>query len=459
MSAVEPEPAAAVADEFTPAYAATLDRGRVAAWAMWDWGSSAFNAVVTSFVFATYLARSVAVNGAPAGARSGTSWIAIASAASAILIALAAPVMGQRSDAGGHRKRNLLILTGLVVLCMYAMFFVRNDYSFLWLGLVLLSLGSVFSEIASVSYNAMLNQVSTPRTAGRVSGIGWAAGYVGGIVLLLILFVGLISPKVGWFGVTSEHGLNIRVAMLFAATWFALSSIPLMLKVPEVAAAPGQVKIGIRASYRKLITDITQLWKADRNAVKFLIASALYRDGLAAVFSFGAVLAGTVWGLSSSQVILFGIAANVIAAVGAFLGGLFDDRLGPKVIVMVAIVGLVVACTVLLFVHSTTLFWVFGLMLSLWVGPAQSSSRVFMSRVAPAGKEGQMFGLYATTGRAVSFLAPTLVYIFTTVSHADRSAIAAIALVLIIGLIALTQVRAPVQGRAVDHVEQVTSQV
>lgn len=442
---------------FTPAFAARVARGRVAAWALWDWGSAAFNAVATTFVFGRYLADSVAVNGAPEHGIRGATWIAITSACAGVIIAVTAPVMGQRADSGGHRKRNLGIWTTLVIACMYLMVLVKNDYSYLWLGLMLLGIGSICSEIAGVSYNAMLNQISTPTTAGRISGIGWASGYVGGIVLLLVCFVGLISPKVGWFGVTSANGMNIRVTMVFAATWFLVFALPLFVAVPEVAASERAGRIGFAASYRKLFADIRQLWAVDRNAVKFLIASALYRDGLAAVFSFGAILAATVWGLSADEVIIFGIGANVVAALGAFLGGVFDDVLGPKRIVLISLIGLIVAAITLFFVHSTTLFWVFALALCLFVGPAQSSSRVFMARLAPAGHEGQMFGLYATTGRAVSFLAPALFALFTGLTDRDRPGIIAIALVLAIGFTALLAVRPPEHGRAVADVEQVTS--
>ncbi len=440
------------------AFADRVNVRRVAGWALWDWGSSAFNAVATTFVFATYLAKGVATTDPPAGAMSGAFWIGVGSACGGLLIALLAPVLGSRADAGGHRRRNLGIFTGLVVLCMYAMFFVQQDYSYLFLGILLINVGSVFAEIAGVSYNAMLSQVSTPDTAGRISGIGWASGYVGGIALLLICFVGLISPEVGWFGVTSENGLNVRVTMLVAATWFALFAIPLFLSVPEVAKDPTAQRLGVLASYRKVVSDVVALWHSDRNAFRFLIASALYRDGLAAVFTFGAVLAATVWGLSSSQVIIFGVAANVVAAVGAALGGLFDDKIGPRTIVVISLIGLIFSATVMFFVQSTTGFWVFGLMLCLWVGPAQSSSRVIMSRVAPPGREGQMFGLYATTGRAVSFLAPALFAVFTGLSGQDRTGILAIALVLAIGFVAMLFVKAPAKGRAVEHVEQVTAQ-
>jgi len=421
---------------------------------MWDWGSASFNAVATTFVFATYLASSVAEHGRPAGALPSTTYIGIGSACAGVIIALLAPIMGQRADAGGHRKRNLLIFTAIVVLCMYGMFFVRNEFSYLLLGLVLLNVGAIFSEFGGVSYNAMLSQVATPSTAGRISGLGWGSGYVGGIVLLLICYVAFIAPEVGLFGVTSTGGLDVRVTMVVAATWFALSAIPLFISVPEVPPTAGRVRQGLLASYAKLGRDLAALWRSDRNAVKFLIASALYRDGLAAVFSFGAVFAATVWGLSSSQVILFGIGANVVAAAGAALGGLVDDAIGPRTVVLISLIGLVASAVTMFFVHSTSLFWVFGLALCMFVGPAQSSSRVIMSRLAPPGHQGQMFGMYATTGRAVSFLAPTLVAVVTGIAGADRPGIVAIAFVLAVGLAALLFVKPP--PRAVAHPQDVT---
>ncbi|MFX4270689.1 MFS transporter [Propionibacteriaceae bacterium Y1685] len=421
---------------------AHVPRRRVLSWALYDWGSAAFNAVIVTFVFATYLTDVVAVKGAPEGAMSGQSMLAFATGLTGVLVALLAPVMGQRADAGGHRKRNLGIWTALIVACMVGMFWVRDDYAYVWLGLILLSGGNIFSEFANVSYYAMLKQVSTPSTVGRVSGMGWAAGYVGGIFLLLLLFVGLISPEVGWFGATSEGGLRYRLVALVAAAWFALSAIPLFLNVPEVPAQSAGRRVGFLESYRVLVRDIVALWRSDRNAAFFLGASALFRDGLAAVFTFGAVIAVSVYGLSSSDVLIFGVAANVVAAAGAFAGGLIEDRVGPKPIILVSLVGLTLTAIALIFVHETAQFWVLGLALCLWVGPAQSSARAFLAHVSPPGREGQMFGLYATSGRAVSFLAPTLIGVFSLIGG-DRTGIVGIVVVLLLGITALLFVKSP----------------
>ena len=418
-----------------------IKRRMVVAWGLWDWGSSAYSAVITSFVFGPYVVRGV-VGDAQPGGLSANTWLGIATATAGFLVAVIAPITGQRSDAGGHRKRNLAIWSALVIVVMLAMFSVRDDPGYLWIALVLLAAGAVFQEFAVVSYNAMLPQVSTPDTIGRVSGFGWAMGYFGGIFLLLICYVGFIAPDVGWFGVTSAGGLNIRAVVVISAIWFAVFAIPVLVAVPESPPGPKRRRVGFFASYRLLVHDITALFRRDRNSVHFLIASALYRDGLAAIFSFGAILAVSVYGLAQSSVLIFGIAANVVAALGALGMGAIEDRIGPKKVIMISLVGLITTSLILLFAHGTTMFWIFGLILTLWVGPAQSSSRAFMARIAPVGREGEMFGMYATTGRAASFLAPGLFALFSGL-FTDRVGIVGIALVLLAGAVAMAGVKSP----------------
>jgi UMF1 family MFS transporter len=149
--------------------------------------------------------------------------------------------------------------------------------------------------------------------------------------------------------------------------------------------------------------------------------------------------------MAQSTVLIFGVVANVVAALGALALGVVEDRVGPKLVILVSLGGLLVSCTVLLFATGTTMFWIFGLLLCLWVGPAQSSSRSFLARVAPTGREGEMFGLYATTGRAASFLAPGLFALFSGL-FSDRVGILGIALVLLAGALALAGVAPPTRS-------------
>lgn len=421
-----------------------ITRRQVFAWGLWDWGSAAFNAVIVTFVFSVYLTD--AVGDDLPGSVSASSWLGWSLGAAGLLIALLAPVTGQRSDAAGHRKRSLALLTTTVVGCMLAMFFVQDDYHYLWLGLLLLGVGSVLFELAQVPYFAMLRQVSTPANIGRVSGFGWAMGYFGGIVLLLVCYFGFIAgdgDTRGLFGVATDGGLNIRAVAVLAAVWFAVFAVPVLFAVPELprtAAADGP---GFLGSYRVLWHDLRALWSADRRTVGYLVASALFRDGLAGVFTFGAVLAVNVYGIASGDVLLFGVAANVVAALGALTAGRLDDRVGPKAVIVGSLASMLVVGAILMVVSGVVAFWILGLLLCLFVGPAQSAARTFMARLSPPGREGQMFGLYATTGRAVSFLSPTLFGLFAWLFASDRAGILGLLVVLALGLAALLPVRAP----------------
>lgn len=443
---------------------ATPTRGRVVAWAFWDWGSAAFNAVVTTFVFSTYLASGLFVDPAiraaagddakdPALVRAlaeNAATISWALAIAGILVAIAAPVIGQRSDGSGRRKFWLGVNTFLVVACMLGMFFVQPFPSYLWVGAALLAAGNVFFEFAAVNNNAMLVQVSTPKTVGRVSGFGWGMGYMGGIVLLIILLAGFLfnfgaDDARGLLGLpTGEAGgsLDVRLAIVVAALWFGVFALPLLIKVPEIPRLLGNERIGFLASYRQLWRTVAALWRNNPNVLRFLLASAVFRDGLAAIFTFGAIIAAQVFGFSFTEVLLFGIAANVVAGAGTFIGGWVDDRFGAKAVISYSLSCLVVGGSAVLFVGDAKIgFWIVGLFLCLFVGPIQSSGRSFLARITPVGREGEIFGLYATTGRAVSFLAPMLFGIAVAIAGDTRWGIVGIMVVLLLGLILLIPVK------------------
>lgn len=442
-----------------------IPRGWVVAWAFWDWGGAAFNAVITTFVFTVYLTSSYFVGPAITAARDAevdvkgpahaaftaaqaslTSGLGFGLAAAGIVVALIAPVLGQRTDASGRRKLWLAINTGVVVIATAMLFLVQGKPAYFILGVVLISVGTVFYEIATVNYNAMLIQVSTPRTVGKVSGLGWGAGYLGGIVLLLFVLlalVGLTESSGGFLGVSHDNGLNIRIIAVISAAWTLVFSLPILFTVPEIEASNRRVRVGFFQSYVVLVRDIGTLWKESRNTVLFLISSALFRDGLVGVFTFGGILAQGTFGFSSSQVIIFAIAANVVAGVSTFISGLFDDWFGAKPVIVVSLVGLILAGIGVFLAHDlgAGAFWIGGLILCLFVGPAQSASRTFLARITPAGREGEVFGLYATTGRAVSFLAPLLFSTFVAVAGAQYWGILGIVIVLLLGLLLLIPVK------------------
>ncbi|WP_338747666.1 MFS transporter [Janibacter alittae] len=421
-------------------------RGRIVAWAMWDWGAQPFNTVITTFVFSVYLTSE------SFGSTNTTSTaLAVATAISGLLVALLAPVLGQNSDRSGRTVRNLRIQTWILAALSASLFLVEPDPSFLVLGLLLLGAGSIVSEIAGVNYNASIEQVASPGNVGRVSGFGWGMGYLGGILVLLLLFFVFIQPEVGLFGVTDDGAMDIRVSMLVCGLWILLFTGPtfLVLKDSPRERAP---RVGIISSYTLVWASLRQLWVRSRHTVYFLGASALFRDGLAGVFAFGAVLAAGTFGMSAGDVIIFGAAANILAGVSTMAFGLLDDRLGPKQVIVISLSALVVLGMGVFLLHDggTIVFWTLGLAMTAFVGPAQAASRSFLARVIPEGHSGEIFGLYATTGRVVSFLSPAafalFIWVGALVTGEDNTqywGILGIALVLVAGLVVMLPVKAP----------------
>lgn len=435
----------ATGPEAVPSSAKRTDKLTVFSWAMWDWGAAAFNAVLVTFIFAVYLTDSVGqqINTTQTPAQ----WLSWSMMIGGLVIFAVTPVVGQRSDNLGRRRRALAFWSGFTFLLMAALFFIRNDAPiYFWLGLTILAIGSVTIQFAEVNYFAQLSQVSTEENVGRVSGLGWSFGYFGGIVLLLLCYFGFVAgdgPTRGFFNLSTEGGWNIRVVAILAAIWFGLSALPTLLRVPEIPPS-GDHTGSIKAAYVQLFQTLKELWHSDRNAFYFLMASAIFRDGLGAIFAFGAVLGVSVYGLDAGTVLIFGVAANVSAATGAVIGGLLDDKIGPKAIIIACLAILTGMAAVMYFGEGTTVFWVCGLILCLCVGPAQSAARSFLTRVAPPGQEGQFFGLYATTGRAVSWLTPALFGVFVSImGQGDRGGILAIGLVLLVGALILLPVKDP----------------
>jgi UMF1 family MFS transporter len=433
-----------------------IPRRQVFSWALWDWATQPFNSVILTFVFtALYLtsdtfldpATAALGEGDPAYERgladlaSGLGWaITIAG----ILIAVLAPVLGQRADIAGRRKLWLGGATAALVLCMFALFFVQGAPSYFVLGISLIAAGTVFSEIAGVNYNAMLVQVSTPKTVGKVSGLGWGLGYIGGIVALVLV---VVATAFNWWGMPTDDGLVYRVIALGCAVWTLLFAWPVLVYVPEAPPAPRRERVSFWRGYVVLVKDVIALWRNTRPTFWFLLASAVFRDGLAGVFAFGAVIAAVAFHFSRDEVLIFGIAANLLAGLSTILAGRFDDRFGPRAVILTALGGLVAAGLLIFFLHDSgkLVFWIFGLALTLFVGPAQAASRSFLARVTPAGRESEIFGLYATTGRAASFLSPLLWSTFILVFGATYWGVLGIVIVLAAGLVLMLFVKVPAE--------------
>jgi UMF1 family MFS transporter len=193
------------------------------------------------------------------------------------------------------------------------------------------------------------------------------------------------------------------------------------------------------------VKDLVRLFKTSRPAFWFLFASAIYRDGLAGIFAFAGVLATAAFGFGANEVIIFAIVANVVAGISTIFAGRADDRFGPKAVIVFALTGLVTMAVVVFALHDlgSIVFWVGGLILASFVGPAQAASRSLLARVTPVGLQGEIFGLYATTGRVASFISPGLWALAIAISGSTIFGVLGIAVVLLVGLLLLLFVKLP----------------
>ena len=438
-----------------PATSAPASRSTIVAWALWDWGSAAFNAVIITFVFTPYLTSKVAGDH-----DSGTAALGFVTAVAGLLVAVIAPAAGVRADSKANHHRAVTSFTMIVVALMGALFFVKDSPAYFVPGLVILCIAQVVFEIAQVSYNGMLPHISTPANAGTVSNVGWAMGYLGGLALLFIALFTLIQPEVGLFGATDEGGLRFRLVAVLAAVWFLIFSLPLMFsKRTSAWPAPGDAEpdgagsarptsrelrgfAAWKADYARVIGRLVELFKVERSTFVFFVASAIFRDGLATIFAMAGVIAAGAYEFSGSEVIYLGIAANVVAGVGCLIAGKFDDWLGPKAVIVTGLICLIAGCVPILVSENKTVFWVTAMWLCLFVGPVQASSRSFLSRITAPERAGENFGLYATTGRAVSFLGPALFALCVTIFGFQRAGGLGIMIVLALGLALMLRVPA-----------------
>jgi len=389
------------------------DRKKVWAWAFYDWGMQPFNTVLLTFVFtAMYLVSDrfvdpavVAAYGMETAQARLTSGLGLATTIAGIAIAIVAPVLGQFADAAGNRKAWLAVSTMLQLTAMGALFFVQATPTFFWLGAGLIALGSVLNTVAETNYNAMLPGIAGRKYMGRVSGIGWGMGYTAGVINLLLIAVASFI-----WDLNAPDGMIFRWIAIACVVWGVTFIWPTFKYIPEPKPVNQRKVPGFFEAYKLLFVTLKKLFHTDRRTFWFMISSAVYRDGLSGVFTFGAVIASVAFGFSAIEVLIFGIAANLVAGLSTFAAGRLDDKFGPRRVIIWSL-GILLASGVLVVVlhnQGSLVFWILGLLLCCTVGPAQSASRSLLARSIPAGQEAEFFALYATKGKAASFMAPAM---------------------------------------------------
>jgi UMF1 family MFS transporter len=289
-----------------------------------------------------------------------------------------------------------------------------------------------------VFYNAFLPTIASPERIGRVSGYGWGLGYLGGLLCMVIALVAFV-PSNGqpWFGLTTTNGFNARATNLLVAGWFVVFSLPLFFNVPERST-------GARGlSLHEALAELGRTFRAIgryREVVKFLIARLVYNDGLVTVFAFGGIYAGGTFGMSLSEVILFGIGLNVASGLGALAFGFVDDKLGGKKTVQITLVALAMATVLAVWAPNKTWLWIAGILIGVFVGPNQSASRSLMGRFVPEKHQAEFFGFFAFSGKITSFMGPILLGVASQMFDSQRVGVATVLLFFLVGGLLLTGV-------------------
>jgi UMF1 family MFS transporter len=403
-------------------------------WALYDWANSAFPTLIQTFLFAAYFLRQVVKD-----EKLGTNYWGNAMGVAGFVIAILGPLLGAVTDQTGRRKPWIAGFTVLSVGATALLWFIQPSTNFILPALALVIVGTIGAELAVVFYNSMLPAIVSEERIGRWSGWGWGLGYAGGLACLTVALIGFVRAENPWFGVSAESGGRIRAATLLVAVWYSVFSIPMFLWTPDEPRSDKRWLEAFRDGRR-------QLWDSIRHArqhaqiFRFLVAHMIFIDGLTTMFIFGGVFTAGTFQMNEQQVLLFGITINVTSGIGAAAFAFLDDRLGGKRTILVSLLGLIVAGTLMLLAPSATWFWILGLILGIFAGPAQSASRSYLARVSPKELRNQMFGLFALSGKATAFVGPLLVAWITYATGSQHIGMGTIILFFAVGLILMLTV-------------------
>jgi UMF1 family MFS transporter len=297
-------------------------------------------------------------------------------------VVLLSPVLGAMADRGGLRRTMLVLSSSLSIAAAAALTWVAPGTPHAALVAVALFVaGNVGFELGIVFYNAYLPDIASPERIGRISGYGWAIGYVGGLAALIVALVGFVQPEVPWFGLTKEAGFNIRATNLLVAAWFLVFALPFFVLAPG-ERAHGPTRVDVRGAFRELRATSRKV-RTYTDAARLLLARLFYNDGLNTVYAFGGIYAAGTFGMSFSEILVFGIVLNVAAGLGAYLFGFVDDRIGGKRTVAISLVALTAATVLAVVAPSRGWLWVAGTLIGVFGGPNQAASRSLMGRFTP----------------------------------------------------------------------------
>ena len=433
-------------------------RKRIWGWYFFDWASQPYNTLLLTFIFGPYVV-SVVGDGSAAQAIWGYGI-----GAAGLVIAVLSPLLGAVADKAGGRMAFIWLFSALYVLGSWMLWYSAPDAFNVWMVMFWFCLGLIGMEFATTFTNAMLPNLAPREDIGKLSGSGWAFGYIGGLVSLMVMLLLLGEGANGktMLGIPPILGLDAaaregtRAVGPLTAIWYAVFMIPFFLWVKE-PRRPGAVGIGqaMRSAWPELRATLARL-PSNRSLSAYLASSMFYRDALNGMYTFGGIYAAGVLGWQSMQIGIFGIVALVTGALFAWLGGKADARLGPKPVIMFTVLVLTLVAIAVVFVSRTSVmgvpvgpesalpdiaFYILGALIGAGGGVLQSASRTMMVRQSSPEKMTEAFGLYALSGKATSFLAPLSIGLATSITGSQQLGIAPLIVLFLIGLVLLIWVK------------------
>ena len=404
-------------------------RKDVLAWSMYDFANQPFTTLIITFIYSTFFAAYIAEDSI-----SGTVYWSRAATISAITVAIISPIMGAMADNGGYRKLFLIISTWICILGTIMLYFpIKGDVLFALSFFVIANIGF---EMGCVFCNSYLPDLSNNNNIGKISGYGWSAGFLGGLIALFIAYFLFVEPETPFFGVSKEEGQNIRAVNLMIALWFAIFSLPTFFVLKGRIKKNASFKNSFNASFKQIRNTFNEV-RNYKEIVKFLLARLVYNDALITVIMFGGIFAEAELGFSFEEIFILGIVLNLLAGIGSFSLGFLEDIIGSKKSILLSLIGLMAACILVGISSNKDVFWIAAILIGLFLGTNQSASRSLMARFTPANKKNEFFGFFAFSGKATAFVGPLLFGIVTQIFQTQRAGIILVLGLFLIGFILL----------------------
>ncbi len=430
------------------------------AWYLYDFGNSAYAAVILLAVYSAYF------QGKVVGGSEGTRMWGFALGIAMLVVAAVSPFLGAIADYAAYKKRFLFFFSALSWVFTALLFFVNKGNIFT--GTFFFIMAEIGYRGAQVFYNALLPDVATDEEAGRVSGNGWAIGSIGGIVCLLFILPAIMFVK---DPLLVETDFIIRASFPFTAVFFAAATLPLFLWVKEkhIRRALPQGDNFLTLAFKRL-KHTFQAVKHFKEFLKFILAFLVYNDGVLMALNFASILGGVLFGMKTQELIIFMIIVQFTSALGAYLFGIIAEKFGFKRTLIVSLLLMIASVIWMVFNPSATLYYVIGGLAGFALTGVQSLSRTMTSLFAPQAKTTEFFSFFAIAGKSSSFIGPTL---FGLIAHAaavwfenagqstdealklgHRSGTVAIAVMLLLGLFLLLLVNEKkARAVAVEHAD------